>query len=118
MNGTSRWLMAWLLAGLLTIVGMAGTLAHGTSDAQAAVPPHTVISLSTDDAAPAPVTADDADTDEPVSALPSTGRGSVMTGSDTHEIVTQQLVRTVLVLAAVVSIAFGGLVLYARQKEL
>jgi len=53
-----------------------------------------------------------------VNALPSTGRGSVMTGADTHQLVTEQIMLTIMVLAAVVSVAFASLALFARQKDL
>jgi hypothetical protein len=53
-----------------------------------------------------------------VNALPSTGRGSVMTGADTHQLVTEQIMLTIMVLAAVVSVAFASLALFVRQKDL
>ena len=119
MIGTTRWLVALLMAALLAFasVGPSMAAAQGASDTHAAVVTH-VAPLSTEDDDRSVPPGQEADAEDAVSALPSTGRGSVMTGTDTHEIVTGQIVRTVLVLAAVVSIAFGALALYARQKEL
>lgn len=54
-----------------------------------------------------------------VNELPSTGRGVTATDdAGSNEIPTKQTIQTVLVLAAVVSIAFGGLALVARHERL
>lgn len=55
--------------------------------------------------------------DTGITELPSTGRGPVVTVADT-DLVTEQVVQTIMVLTAVMSLAFGSLALYARQKDL
>lgn len=121
MMRTPRWLVTLLMAALLAMAGAgaSGAAAQTTDDNQSmtAIHVHAALLDATDHGDASDGTRESRAGDN-VSELPSTGRGSVMTGTDTREIVTQQIVQTVLVLAAVVSIAFGGLVLYARQKDL
>ncbi len=112
-----RLLVAIVMTGAIAFTGL-GT-EYVTAQESMGFSSDVVAALQATDATEAPAGADgQTDSSTEVSELPSTGRGSVMTAADTHQLVTEQIMLTVMVLAAVVSVAFASLAPFARQKDL